>query len=80
MAQVSAIGSTGFLYLWNIDQGLNFVNQFMTSDDQNIKAGGIIAAGILGTSIRDEFDSVKALIADELQSNHNICRSAASLG
>ena len=77
---VSSIASTGYLYLWNIDDGLNFVNQFLTSDKPKVKAGGILAAGIIGTSIRDEFDSVCTLIKDEMESDDIICRISAALG
>jgi len=79
-AMVSSIASTGYLYLWNIDDGLNFVNQFLTSDKPKVKAGGILAAGIIGTSIRDEFDSVCTLIKDEMESDDIICRISAALG
>ncbi|MES1901891.1 MAG: 26S proteasome non-ATPase regulatory subunit 2 [Paramarteilia canceri] len=62
------------------NEGLNFVNNFVNSDVVNIRAGGLIAAGIIGTSIKDEFDSIIAIIREEIQSEHQMCRTAAILG
>ncbi|MEN2496485.1 MAG: 26S proteasome non-ATPase regulatory subunit 2 [Marteilia pararefringens] len=76
----SSIASIGYLYLWNIEDGLNFVNQFIVSEQPKIKAGGILAAGIIGTSIRDDFNSILALLGNETDNEDIDCRISAILG
>lgn len=79
----SAAASIGLLKLWDTEGGMNAVNSFLFADDNNVKAGGALAAGILQTGIvNDETDNVLALLsdADFLESSNVNIKVSAILG
>jgi 26S proteasome regulatory subunit N1 len=42
---LSAAASVGMLYLWDISTGLNQIDKYTLSNDDNIKAGAVLAGG-----------------------------------
>lgn len=79
----SAAASIGLLKLWDTEGGMTAVNNFLFADDNNVKAGGALAAGILQTGIvNDETDNVLALLSDPdfLESKNVQIKVSAILG
>ncbi len=79
---ISAAASLGMILLWNIEGGLNEIDRFFHNSDNNIKAGGCLALGILSTGVRNESDPAIALLSEYIEnSNHNVrCGAICGLG
>eukprot|EP01062_Namystynia_karyoxenos_P059410 TRINITY_DN50860_c0_g1_i1.p1 TRINITY_DN50860_c0_g1~~TRINITY_DN50860_c0_g1_i1.p1 ORF type:complete len:941 (+),score=453.74 TRINITY_DN50860_c0_g1_i1:95-2917(+) len=69
---ISAAASMGLLFLWDTDTGINKVDKFLYSDEDNIKAGALMAMGILHCGVKTEFDACMAAVKDYL---HNKSRN-----
>ena len=48
---MSAAASLGALLLWDVDGGLSQIDKFLYSSDTNIKAGALLAVGVLNSEI-----------------------------
>lgn len=75
---LSAAASLGLIYLWNLEEGLNQVDKYLYTGDDNIKAGAILAQGIINCGIHNNF--AKDLLEGHIEGNSRIIRIAAILG
>lgn len=66
--QIAAAASTGLLQLWDIDEGLETIDKYMESSEENIQAGSYLALGILNSGIKNDADAAYAILADKLES------------
>ncbi|GAM20101.1 hypothetical protein SAMD00019534_032760 [Acytostelium subglobosum LB1] len=76
---MSTVASLGMVHLWDIDNGLNKIDKYLTSTDENAKSGAILAIGILSSGIRSEVDPVIALNVEHLSHPSVTVRTAAVL-
>jgi 26S proteasome regulatory subunit N1 len=67
--QASATASIGLLTLWDVDAGLAHIDKYLYSDEENIKAGALLAVGILSNGVHHESDPALALLAEPLESS-----------
>lgn len=63
----SAVASLGLVMLWNIDEGLNKIDKYLMHSDENIKAGGVLAVGIISSGVRNESDPALALLSEYVE-------------
>ena len=61
---MSAAASLGMLLLWDVDGGLSQIDKFLYSSDTNIKAGALLAVGVLNSGVRNECDPALALLTE----------------
>merc|ERR1719310_1027868 len=61
---MSAAASLGALLLWDVDGGLSQIDKFLYSTDNNIKAGALLAVGVLSCGTRNECDPALALLSE----------------
>jgi 26S proteasome regulatory subunit N1 len=61
---MSAVASLGLVMLWNVDEGLNKVDKYLMHADDNIKAGAVLAVGIVSSGVRNESDPALALLSE----------------
>ena len=61
---MSAAASLGLLLLWDVDGGLTQIDKFLYSTDDNIKAGALLAVGVLSCGTRNECDPALALLTE----------------
>jgi 26S proteasome regulatory subunit N1 len=66
--QLAAAASVGLLQLWDIDEGLEIIDKYMESQEENIQAGAYLALGILNSGIKNEADAAYAILSDKLES------------
>jgi 26S proteasome regulatory subunit N1 len=52
---LSAAASLGLIYLWNADEGLNQVDKYLYSSDENVKAGALMAQGIINCGVSNNY-------------------------
>ncbi|ORZ16276.1 armadillo-type protein [Absidia repens] len=76
----SATASLGMISLWDIEVGLTLIDKYMYSNDDNIKAGALLAIGILNTGVREESDPAFALLSEAIEGGNPHVRHAAIFG
>jgi 26S proteasome regulatory subunit N1 len=77
---MSAAASLGLVLLWNVEGGLNEIDKFFHNSDENIRAGGCLAIGIVSSGIRNEADPALALLSDNIENSSHIIRCAVICG
>jgi len=65
--QLAAAASVGLLQLWDIDEGLETIDKYMESDNENIQAGAFLALGILNSGIKNDADAAFAILSEKLE-------------
>jgi 26S proteasome regulatory subunit N1 len=78
---LSASASIGMLYLWDISTGLNQIDKYTLSNDDNIKAGAVLAGGLLCAGYRnDDIDPAVGFLPNYLEDKSNLVKTCACLG
>ncbi|KAF2240051.1 26S proteasome regulatory subunit rpn-1 [Viridothelium virens] len=61
---MSTTASLGMLMQWDIETGLNNIDKYTYDVEDNIKAGALLATGIVNAGVRSESDPAMALLGD----------------
>ncbi|CAL2040162.1 unnamed protein product [Caenorhabditis brenneri] len=77
---LTAAASQGLIWRWDIDTGLAQCDRFLYINDDYIKAGTLLAIGIISSGIQDACDPASALLLDHVQSDRSIMRVGSILG
>lgn len=77
---LSASASLGLLLLWDTDIGLSHVDKYTYSSEEHIKAGALLATGILNCGVRNEADAAMALLSEQVDNNSVALRTNAIVG
>ena len=80
LGMLSATASLGLLLLWDVDGGLTQIDKYLYSSEEYIKAGALLACGIVNTGVRNECDPALALLSDYVLHSSNVMRIGAILG
>ncbi|RPA75452.1 putative 26S proteasome regulatory subunit mts4 [Ascobolus immersus RN42] len=62
---LSATASIGLLKLWNVESGMETINNYLGMNDKYVRAGAALATGLVTTGVRDENDLAIGLLTDE---------------
>ena len=62
---LSTTASLGMLLRWDVEAGIERVDKFTYADDNNIKAGALLALGILNSGVRNETEPAMALLSSD---------------
>jgi 26S proteasome regulatory subunit N1 len=77
---MSAAASLGLSLLWDTDVGLSQVDKYTYSSEESIKAGALLATGILNTNVRTEADAAIALLGDQVENKSPLLKTSAIIG
>lgn len=79
---VSATASLGSIYQWNIDDGLQALDRYTYSSEDEIKAGALLGTGIVSANIHDEAEAALALLQEYVTDPKKLLQTSAinSLG
>jgi 26S proteasome regulatory subunit N1 len=77
---LSAAASLGLSLLWDTDVGLSHVDKYTYSSEEYIKAGALMATGILSNGVRSEADAAVALLAEYLENKSVPLKTSAIVG
>jgi 26S proteasome regulatory subunit N1 len=77
---MSATASLGLSLLWDTDVGLSHVDKYMYSSEEYIKAGAVLATGILHAGVRSEVDAAFALLSGHVESKSVPLKISAIIG
>lgn len=80
VGMTSAAASLGLLMLWNIDAGLTEVDKYLNSPDDNIKAGALLAIGIMNSGVRDESEPALALLSEGMLTQSASIKKSCIMG
>jgi len=77
---LSTAASLGMLLLWDVDGGLTQIDKYLYSNEVFIKAGALLACGIVNSGVRNECDPALALLSDYVEHNNSIMQVGSILG
>ncbi|KAJ7755237.1 hypothetical protein B0H16DRAFT_1722445 [Mycena metata] len=77
---MSATASLGLSLLWDTDLGLSHVDKYTYSSEEYIKAGALLATGILNSVVRTEADVAKGLIGQYVDNKSVPLKTSAIMG
>ena len=77
---LSATASLGLLMLWDVDGGLATIDKHLYAKEDNIKAGALLACGILSCGVKNDCDPAFALLHEHISSKSNPARIGAIVG
>ncbi|KAJ8905956.1 hypothetical protein NDN08_002457 [Rhodosorus marinus] len=77
---MSASASLGMILLWDVDGGLSKIDKHMYSGDDHVKAGALMAVGIVSAGVRNECDPALALLVEHVDSPKRPIRAGAICG
>lgn len=77
---MSAAASLGLSLLWDTDIGLSHVDKYTYSSEEHIKAGALLATGLLNSGVRTEADAAVALLGDYITNPSLSLKTASIVG
>ncbi|ETW75927.1 hypothetical protein HETIRDRAFT_54132 [Heterobasidion irregulare TC 32-1] len=77
---MSAAASLGLSLLWDTDIGLSHVDKYTYSSEEYIKAGALLATGILNTGVRSDADAALALLGEYVENKSVPLKTSAIVG
>ncbi|TFK98578.1 armadillo-type protein [Pterulicium gracile] len=77
---MSASASLGLSMLWDTDIGLSHVDKYTLSPEEHIKAGAILATGLLNVGVRTESDAALSLLVEYLDNKALSLKTNAIMG
>lgn len=80
LGMFSATASLGLILLWDVDGGLAQIDKYLYSKEDNIKAGALLACGIVNSGVRNDCDPALALLADYVSNSSNSIRIGSIIG
>uniref|UniRef100_A0A0L8GBA9 26S proteasome non-ATPase regulatory subunit 2 n=1 Tax=Octopus bimaculoides TaxID=37653 RepID=A0A0L8GBA9_OCTBM len=80
IGMLSATASLGLILLWDLDGGLSKIDKYLYSHEDNIKAGALLACGIVSSGVRHECDPARALLNDYVLDSKLIMRIGSIVG
>ena len=76
----SAAASLGLSLLWDTDVGLSHIDKYAYASEDHIKAGAMLANGLIHSGVRTEMDAALALLSDHVESPSVELRVASIIG
>ena len=60
----STTASLGSLHQWNVNDGLQYLDKYTYSQEDDVKAGALLGTGIVSSNVHDDVDAALALLQD----------------
>lgn len=77
---LSATASLGLLMLWDVDGGLATIDKYLYAAEDNIKAGALLACGIVSCGVKNDCDPAFALLHEHVEGKSIPSRIGAIVG
>lgn len=68
------------IHLWDVDGGLTPIDKYLYTADEHIKAGALLALGLVNCGVRNECDPALALLSDYVLHSSSNLRIGSVLG
>ncbi|KNE57245.1 hypothetical protein AMAG_02978 [Allomyces macrogynus ATCC 38327] len=79
-AMLAATASLGMLQLWDVETGLTQIDKYLYSNEEYVKAGAVLAIGMVTANVKNESDPAMALLSEHLTEGPLSVRLAAITG
>ena len=77
---MSTTATLGLISLWDVEVGLTQIDKYLYSDEDYVKAGALLACGIVNAGVQNECDPALAVLSDYINHKNNNIRIGAILG
>jgi len=77
---MSAAASLGMIMMWDVDGALPEIDRFLYHSEDYVKAGMLLAVGIVSSTVRHEVDPALALLSDRVTEESAPIRHGAIAG
>lgn len=77
---LSTTATLGLISLWDVEAGLTHIDKYLYSEEENVKAGALLACGIVNAGVQNECDPALALLSDYVNHKNNSIRVSSILG
>lgn len=77
---MSATATLGVVLLWDVDGGLTQIDKYLYSTEDWIKAGALLACGIVNSGVKNECDPALALLSDYTSHQTTMIRIGSIVG
>lgn len=77
---LSATASLGLLMLWDMDGGLAAIDKYLYASEENIRAGALLACGIVSCGVKNDCDPAFALLHEHVEGKSVPSRIGAIVG
>ena len=77
---MSAAASLGMVLLWDVDGGLTQIDKFLYFQEDYIKAGALLAVGVVNSGVKNDCDPALALLSEYLENPSANIKIGAILG
>eukprot|EP00475_Leptophrys_vorax_P008128 TRINITY_DN15213_c0_g1_i1.p1 TRINITY_DN15213_c0_g1~~TRINITY_DN15213_c0_g1_i1.p1 ORF type:complete len:911 (-),score=252.54 TRINITY_DN15213_c0_g1_i1:82-2814(-) len=78
--KLSAVASLGLICLWDLDSGFSTVDKYTYHNQDDFKAGALLATGLISSGVTSEMDAAFALLAEHVDSSNSQVKIATILG
>lgn len=76
----STTASLGAIHQWNVNDGLQYLDKYTYSQEDEIKAGALLGTGIVSANVHDEVDAALALLQEYVNDPKKLLQSSAING
>ena len=77
---MSTTATLGLISLWDVESGLTQIDKYLYSDEDYVKAGALLACGIVNCGVQNECDPALALLSDYITHKVQTIRIGSILG
>lgn len=77
---MTSVASLGLIHRWDIEYGLSQCDRFLYSNDDYVRAGTLLAIGIICAGVQDPCDPASAILMDHIQSERQCMRIGSIFG
>lgn len=77
---MSTTATLGLISLWDVETGLTHIDKYLYSEEDYVKAGALLACGIVSAGVQNECDPALALLSDYVSHKNTSIRVGALLG
>jgi len=77
---MSAAASLGLLRMWDVEGSLSEIDKYQWSKEEHVKAGALLAFGLLTSNVKSDCDPVWALLSEQLEAESALMKTSAVVG
>jgi 26S proteasome regulatory subunit N1 len=77
---MSTTATLGLISLWDVEVGLTHIDKYLYSDEDYVKAGALLACGVVNAGIQNECDPALALLCDYINHKNTTIRIGSIMG
>ncbi|CAD7696710.1 unnamed protein product [Ostreobium quekettii] len=78
--KTSAAASLGMIMMWDVEGGLTHLDRYLYTTDHHVKAGALLAIGMVNCGVHNEHDPAYALIFEDVNHDEPTVQIGAIMG